>query len=116
MWKFCKGTGFQVCLSFCIPGLTRYSTRPQLLHVRTGCVKAVYADSPSHVAKGVFKGQFKSCLRIHPSCMLDLDILVLTFIVMEKKRRDNLGDQVNIAAAEEESIPEASGMEGGGLM
>jgi hypothetical protein len=48
--------------------------------------------------------------------MLDLDILVLTFIVMEKKRRDNLGDQVNIAAAEEESIPEASGMEGGGLM
>ncbi|KAI0253819.1 hypothetical protein BJV78DRAFT_132291 [Lactifluus subvellereus] len=98
VWKFCKGTGFQ------------------LLHVRTGCVKAVYEDSPSHVAKGVFKGQFKSCLRIHPSCTLDLDILVLTFIVMEKKRRDNLGDQVNVAAAEEESIPEASGMEGGGLM
>jgi hypothetical protein len=33
---------------------------------------------------------------------------------MEKKRRDGLGDQVNVAAAEEESIAEASAMEGGG--
>jgi hypothetical protein len=39
---------------------------------------------------------------------------VLTFIVMEKKRRDSLGDQINVAAAEEENMPDASGMEGGG--
>jgi len=95
VWKFCKGRGFQ------------------LLHVRTGCVKAIYEHNPSHVANGVFKGQFKTCLRIHPSCTLNLDILVLTFVVMEKKRRDSLGDQVNVAAAEEETLAEASGMEGG---
>lgn len=36
---------------------------------------------------------------------------------MEKKRRDSLGDQVNVAAAKEESVVEASGMESGsGLM
>jgi hypothetical protein len=35
---------------------------------------------------------------------------------MEKKRRDNLGDQVNVAVGEEGSLPEASGMEGGGLI
>lgn len=98
VWKFCKGRGFQ------------------LLHVRTGCVKAIYEHNPSHVANGVFKDQFKTCLRIHPSCTLNLDILVLTFVVMEKKRRDNLGDQVNVAAAEEENLAEASGMEGGSTM
>jgi hypothetical protein len=43
----------------------------------------------------------------------------LTFIIMEKKRRDGLGDQVNVAAAKEETVAEASAMEGsggGGLM
>lgn len=84
--------------------------------MRTGCVKAIYEHNPSHVANGVFKGQFKTCLRIHPSCTLDLDILVLTFFVMEKKRRDSLGDQVNVAGAEEENLAEASGMEWGSLM
>ncbi|KAH9999068.1 hypothetical protein BJV77DRAFT_940348 [Russula vinacea] len=99
VWKFCKGTGFQ------------------LLQVRTGSVKAIYEHSPSHVARGVFKGQFKTCLRIHPSCTLDTDILVLTFIIMEKKRWDSLGDQVNVATDKEDSVVEASGMEGGsGLM
>ncbi|KAH9967986.1 hypothetical protein BC827DRAFT_1263740 [Russula dissimulans] len=99
VWKFCKSTGFQ------------------LLHVRTGSVKAIYEHSPSHVARGIFKGQFKTCLRIHPSCTLDPDILVLTFVVMEKKRRDSLGDQVNVAADKEESVAEASGLESGsGLM
>lgn len=96
VWKFCKSTGFQ------------------LLHVRTGSVKAIYEHSPSHVARGTFKGQFKTCLRIHPSCKLDTDILVMTFVIMEKKRRDSLGDQVNVAADKEESVAEASAMEGGG--
>ena len=113
MWKFCKGTGFQVRLPFAFLGLTVIKCLPQLIHVRTGGVKAIYEHSPSHVVKGVFKGQFKTCLRIHPSCTLDTDILVLTFIVMEKKRRDGLGDQVNVGA-KEESVAEASAMEGGG--
>ncbi|KAI0279856.1 hypothetical protein BGY98DRAFT_1095922 [Russula aff. rugulosa BPL654] len=98
VWKFCKSTGFQ------------------LLQVRTGSVKAIYEHRPSHVATGVFKGQFKTCLRIHPSCKLDTDILVLTFVVMEKKRRDSLGDQVNVATDKEESLAEASAMEGGGSL
>ena len=33
---------------------------------------------------------------------------------MEKKRRDGLGDQVNVATTKEESVAEASAMEGGG--
>jgi hypothetical protein len=35
---------------------------------------------------------------------------------MEKKRRDSLGDQVNIAASKGENVAEANGLEGGGLM
>ena len=35
---------------------------------------------------------------------------------MEKKRRDSLGDQVNVATAEEDNLAEASGMEGGSSM
>jgi hypothetical protein len=38
----------------------------------------------------------------------------MTFVVMEKKRRDSLGDQVNVAIDKEESVAEASAMEGGG--
>jgi len=34
---------------------------------------------------------------------------------MEKKRRDGLGDQVNVAI-DEESVAEASAMEGGGSL
>jgi hypothetical protein len=114
VWKYCKGTGFQVRLPFAFLGLAVIKCLAQLIHVRTGGVKAIYEHSPSHVAKGVFKGQYKTCLRIHPSCALDPDILVLTFIVMEKKRRDGLGDQVNVGADKEENIAEASAMEGGG--
>jgi hypothetical protein len=41
----------------------------------------------------------------------------MTFIIMEKKRWDSLGDQVNVATDKEDSVVEASGMEGGsGLM
>jgi hypothetical protein len=40
----------------------------------------------------------------------------MTFVVMEKKRRDSLGDQVNVAIDKEESVVEASAMEGGGSL
>jgi len=35
---------------------------------------------------------------------------------MEKKRRDSLGDQVNVATNKKESVAEASAMEGGGSL
>jgi hypothetical protein len=115
VWKFCKTTGYQVrSLSHSYADGCLNASLLKLLHVRTGSVKAIYEHNPSHVARGIFKGQFKTYLRIHPSCTLDPDILILTFIVMEKKRRDGLGDHVNVAAAKEENVVEANVLEGGG--
>jgi hypothetical protein len=42
-------------------------------------------------AEGLFAGERKSALRIQP-CSLDIDLIVLSFVVMEKKRRERTGD------------------------
>ena len=41
------------------------------------------------VAEGVFKAETKWCLRIAPTT-LDIDMIVLTFVIMEKRRRDRV--------------------------
>lgn len=41
------------------------------------------------VKEGFFRGEGKWCLRVRPTS-LDIDIIVLTFIILEKRRRDAL--------------------------
>ncbi|KIM87475.1 hypothetical protein PILCRDRAFT_814997 [Piloderma croceum F 1598] len=41
--------------------------------------------------KGVFKGETKNVLIIQPNCPIDLDLVVLSFLIVEKKRRDKDG-------------------------
>jgi len=40
--------------------------------------------------EGLFAGEKKHILRVQP-CSIDIDIVVLTFLMMEKKRRDRDG-------------------------
>jgi hypothetical protein len=35
--------------------------------------------------KGVFKGEQKNVLIIEPNCPIDIDLLVLSFLIVEKK-------------------------------
>jgi len=41
--------------------------------------------------EGMFMGQKKCALRIHP-CTVDIELIVLSFLIVEKKRRESKGD------------------------
>lgn len=59
----------------------------QLTHRNTGDEVARFVHEL--VTDGFFRGERKWALRIRPST-LDIDIIVLTFIILEKRRRDAL--------------------------
>ncbi|KAF8968344.1 TonB box-containing protein [Flammula alnicola] len=81
-WKMVKGSG-------CI--LMRPDTNTEI--ASSICVL---------VSEGVFAGEKKQVLRIQP-CSVDIDLVVLTFIIMEKKRRerDGYADAYSVAHDEE---------------
>ncbi|KAG6850418.1 hypothetical protein H0H93_013643 [Arthromyces matolae] len=62
--------------------------------------------------EGSFVGEKKSFLKIQP-CSLDLDLLILSFAVMEKKRRDRSSDLGSIVPHEDEAQDEGIA-DGGG--
>jgi len=60
--------------------------------------------------QGLFNGERKSCLQIYPS-LVDIDLVVLSFLIMEKKRRDHAGNGSHLPAHDD--VPMEGGMEGG---
>ncbi|KAI0059051.1 TonB box-containing protein [Artomyces pyxidatus] len=87
----------------------------RLFHVRTGAVTASYRPELYYVHEGVFRGQRKASLLIDPLCAIDFDIIVLTFVIMEKKRRDKLHhENTRKEDAIECGMAEASAEGGGG--
>lgn len=50
----------------------------------------IASSSWTTVAEGVFAGEKRQVLQIQP-CSLDIDLVVLTFIIMETKRREKDG-------------------------
>ncbi|KAI0082861.1 hypothetical protein K474DRAFT_1681238 [Panus rudis PR-1116 ss-1] len=60
-----------------------------LTNCRTKLVVARYFEDD--VAEGHFQGQRMWCLQMQPSS-LDIDLVVLTLLIMEKRRRDRLTD------------------------
>lgn len=61
--------------------------------------------------EGLFQGERKYRLRIQP-CSLDIDLVVLSWIIMEKKRRDREGDGLGLTAHDED-IQGDAGADGG---
>jgi hypothetical protein len=43
-------------------------------------------------SEGLYAGERKSRLRIQPGCSLDVELVVLSFLIMEKKRREKAGE------------------------
>ena len=65
------------------------------------------------VAEGVFKAETKWCLRIAPTT-LDIDMIVVTFIIMEKRRRERVSaESMSAKDCTDDEVAEG-GCEGGG--
>ncbi|PCH38414.1 hypothetical protein WOLCODRAFT_66498 [Wolfiporia cocos MD-104 SS10] len=62
------------------------------------------------VKEGFFRGEKKWYLRIQPAT-LDIDMVVVTFMIMEKKRRDKVTDHQAMRVSEHDEEPG----EGGGI-
>ena len=64
------------------------------------------------VEEGFFRHQRKWYLQIQPTT-LDIDMVVITFIIMEKKRRDKVTDPLAVRVSEhDEEVAEGGGIEG----
>lgn len=61
--------------------------------------------------EGLFSGEWKSVLRLNP-CSVDLDLIVLTFIIIEKKRRERDGEPTYLAHHDEDPLGEGGGSGG----
>ncbi|KAH9857595.1 hypothetical protein C2E23DRAFT_282379 [Lenzites betulinus] len=65
------------------------------------------------VREGFFHGERKWCLSIQPTT-LDIDLIVLSFIIMEKRRRDRVAVEAMKDGCHDEDLPEGGGCEAGG--
>lgn len=63
--------------------------------------------------EGLYAGERKTRLRIQPTCSIDLDLVVLTFIIAEKKRRDAAGPDARLGR-DEDPCGDGAGDGGGG--
>jgi hypothetical protein len=61
--------------------------------------------------EGLYAGERKSRLRIQP-CSVELDLIVVSFLIMLKKRREKTGD--NLLCAHDEDPQGDGGGDGGG--
>ncbi|KAI0948728.1 hypothetical protein AcV7_009390 [Taiwanofungus camphoratus] len=94
-WKLMKGAGFV---------LTNNSTGEEVARFTEDLVN-----------DGFFRGQKKWYLRIQPSS-LNTDMIVITFIIMERKRRDRVTNHMAVRVCDrDEDLGEGGGIEGGEL-
>ena len=83
----------------------------QLAHQHTGREVARFAQET--VAEGFFKAETKWCLQIQPTT-LDIDLVVVTFLIMEKRRRDRVAAEgMNAAGHPADDDVVEGGCEGG---
>ncbi|KAI0373254.1 hypothetical protein BV20DRAFT_938211 [Pilatotrama ljubarskyi] len=84
-----------------------------LTHLDTGAEVARFTQEL--VTEGFFRGERKWCLQVQPTT-LDIDMIVLTFIIMEKRRRDRVAGEAMKVRPCDEDLPEGGGCEAGAGM
>lgn len=80
-----------------------------------GCILTC-CDTSAEIARfttvrcdeGLFAGEWKSVLRVNP-CSVDIDLIVLTFIIIEKKRRERDGDPIHVTPHDEDPLGDGGG-------
>lgn len=60
--------------------------------------------------EGLFAGEKRSRIRIQP-CSVDIDLVILSFVIVEKKKRDQAGDGTRRCPYDED--PLECGVDGG---
>ena len=99
-----------------------FSPLPMGLRTGPSLLQLTHSDTRQEVARivhcltgqGLFEGERKCCLRVQP-CSVDIDLVVLSCLLMEKKRRDRAGDGTTLAAHDEDPQGDGgAGAEGGG--
>ena len=107
MWKPMKGIGYVVRSP--APTRARFacspdSSRLQLYHCKTR--REIARPVQEMVTEGFFRGQRKYCLAIEPTT-LDIDVVVVTFLIMEKRRRDRVtSESMKIRHQDEDATAE----------
>ena len=108
-WKILKGIGcvvsspfvFLICRKFIFTcnyfQLTCCDTRTEIARFKT-----------VRCHEGLFAGEWKSVLQLNP-CSVDIDLIVLTFIIIEKKRRERDGDPVHLTPHDEDPLGDGGG-------
>lgn len=81
---------------------------PKLTRCDTGAEVARYSYEVNE--EGLFAGEKKSRIRIQP-CSVDMDLVVLSFVIVEKKRRDHAGDGTKRSPYDEDPLD--CGFDGG---
>ena len=113
MWKPVKGVGY-VVRSFSLRSrsralvssrmLTRTTASVQLYHCKTR--REIARPVQEMVTEGFFRGQKKFCLAIEPTT-LDIDVVVLSFLIMEKRRRERVtAESMKIRHQDEDTTAE----------
>lgn len=62
--------------------------------------------------KHMFDGERKSCLRVQPNCSIDVDLVVMSFMIFEKKRRERLDEGAMLGLHDDDPVGEG-GADGG---
>jgi hypothetical protein len=65
------------------------------------------------IQEGMFAGERRSYLRVQP-CSVDIDLVVISFMIMEMKRRNQAGDGTMLIAHDEDPQGDGGAGEGGG--
>jgi len=58
--------------------------------------------------EGLFAGEWKSVLRLNP-CSVDIVLIVLTIIIIERKRRERDGDPIHLTPHDEDPLGDGGG-------
>ncbi|KAF8626344.1 hypothetical protein AX15_005001 [Amanita polypyramis BW_CC] len=80
-WKLVKGVG--------------------LLLTQVGTDEEIAQYSRELIEEGLFAREKRAVLRIYP-CSLDIDLIILSFLIFAKKRRDRGGDGTKLTAHDED--------------
>ena len=105
-WKTLKGLGCIVSSPFAFLRMIHFKKHFQLTccDTRTEIARFTTVKCP----EGLFAGEWKSVLQLNP-CSVDIDLIVLTFIIIEKKRRERDGDPVHLTPHDEDPLGEGGG-------
>ena len=99
-WKMERGLGLMVCHQHVSHyWLVCRAIKKKLIQVDTN--KEIAQYSRQLIKEGLFAQEKRAVLRFQP-CSLDIDLIILSFLIFAKKRRDRGGDGTKLTPHDED--------------